>query len=508
MASRRDTLSLQRRVLEIPHSAGSPHAKAAAPAAPVSALAPAPAPAPTTKPKPKPPPQPQPSTSTVESITSIVPVSTASVIVTAPPTDVSSGLTGSTPPPSAGSEVGTPQPSQSSHTGLIAGIAAGVLVLVVLIAGLLFRTRKRRRKEAWEAEQYQRGGAMNKFSRGNGSSTLGYGDGSDLALHQQLPHYQQDILRQQASKQPAWFAQKSPLDYYKQVPPLAELKRQQHGPMEQQAQQQQQVQKQRPYPLTHEPSSAGSTSSNSSSSGPLSLQEASVAARTLTPVGSEERAPEGESIALSPTSTVSPSVAPQLVTSLQPYRQQQYQQPRISTHALRRPSHPNMTSPISPASASASSNSNPFSPHPNFESPITPHSPTQSGLISSNTLHAYTPPPPSAPVTPVSPPTQPSPGFYDFLLDDEDEKPEKKAGVQLGSPKARSPRNATSNSSSPSRRGGDSPGATSPPPIPRATRPMSVSSISSLKLTSREHKVDASAPEVPAVPALPSLVSP
>ncbi|KAF9203419.1 hypothetical protein BGZ59_001644, partial [Podila verticillata] len=87
----------------------------------------------------------------------------------------------------------------------------------------------------------------------------------------------------------------------------------------------------------------------------------------------------------------------------------------------------------------------------------------------------------------------PSAGFYDFLLDDEDVK-----GTNNSNAKAKHSKSSSGTSTTSKRAGSPS---TTPPPVPRATRPVSVISTSSLKLkASGELKSDVSAPAVPALP--------
>ncbi|KAF9202631.1 hypothetical protein BGZ59_002071, partial [Podila verticillata] len=140
----------------------------------------------------------------------------------------------------------TPAPS---NIGLIVGIAAGAVVVVLVIGGLVMRSRRRRNRAARDAEAYQQRAMMNRYSERNGSSinSSGYGmDGSGSTA----------TLNRVMGKQPDWFGQKSPLEYYRQVPPLTELRK--HTP---------QSKPQRSY-LKHETSATSAKSSASTSSYP------------------------------------------------------------------------------------------------------------------------------------------------------------------------------------------------------------------------------------------------
>ncbi|KAF9171954.1 hypothetical protein BGX21_010602 [Mortierella sp. AD011] len=364
--------------------------------------------------------------------------------------------------------------SNKSHTGLIAGIVAGVVILAFLMAGLFFRAKRRRDQESREVEQYQRRMMMHKYSEG--SSSIGHGgDESDLQLHRNL--YGQPTLM---SKQPDWFIKKSPLEYYKQTPTLEELERQRQQQLEEQLKHQRQQeedrqQQSRPHLLKHEVSGSSSTSNSNSSystssSTALAQKGASMAARSLSPSNTNHY-PAGEAIALSPTNTHS-------------YQKHQFQHPRISTQGLHRPSSP-VTSPFSGSTAKNTyTSSSPMSPH-SLSSSTLASTPTYQGLSSPLTkfsidgLRNYTPPPPtSGPFSPVSPGSLPSAGFYDLLDLGEDQQT-----------------NRNNNNS----KAAESP--VSPPPIPRSTRPISVASASSVKFLSTESQ------PIPDVPALPQAAS-
>ncbi|KAF9997229.1 hypothetical protein BGZ80_002154 [Entomortierella chlamydospora] len=364
--------------------------------------------------------------------------------------------------------------SNKSHTGLIAGIVAGVIILVFLIAGFFFRAKRRRDQESREVEQYQRRMMMHKYSEG--SSSIGHGgDESDLQLHRNF--YGQQTLM---SKQPDWFIKKSPLEYYKQTPTLEELERQKQQQLEEQLkhhrqQEEDRQQQSRPHPLKHEVSDASNTSNSNSSystssSTALAQKGASMAARSLSP-SNTNYSPAGEAIALSPTNTHS-------------YQKHQFQHPRISTQGLHRPSSP-VTSPFSGSTAKNTyTSSSPMSPH-SLSSSTLASTPTYQGLsppltqFSIDGLRNYTPPPPiSGPFSPVSPSSLPSTGFYDLLDLGEDQQ---------------------TNHSNNNSRAVES--TVSPPPIPRSTRPISVASASSVKFLSTESQ------PIPDVPALPQAAS-
>ncbi|KAG0083185.1 hypothetical protein BGZ92_011009, partial [Podila epicladia] len=203
--------------------------------------------------------------------------------------------TASTHPSGAESAGGPVTTTPANNTGLIAGIAAGAVVVVLVIGGLLLRSRRRRNRAARDVEEYQQRAMMNKYSEHSGSlMNSGYGDGFGSSA----------TLSRVMGKQPDWFTQKSPLEYYRQVPPLTELQKQASQPSPQQ----------RPY-LKHETSatSAHSSASTSSYQGSRSLKKSSS---------------QTELIPLTPTGA-SPKVLP---SPLKPYQQQQYQQPRLSTN--------------------------------------------------------------------------------------------------------------------------------------------------------------------------------
>ncbi|KAF9186963.1 hypothetical protein BGZ51_001682 [Haplosporangium sp. Z 767] len=512
--------SLKKRVF--PPVPISPQVKAITTPYAVAAAAPAPQ-SPTSKPKPKPTtttkapaPAPVPTKSTVITTTTIA-ITTAtesSTIATATEISISTS-TLLTPLATDGSQQGAgpittePNSKSAANPGLIAGIVGSVVVIVILIAGLLFRVKKKRGREARAAELYQQQSMMNKYSEG--SSAIGYGDGSNLSLQQQQVY--PDNRRQQ-NQQPEWFAKKSALEYHSQVPPMDELKRQKMEQQEQKEQQQQQHerwQRQRPGPFSQESNSMTYTSS---SSNPFTQHGAPITARSFSGGSSSaEKTPEGESIALIPTvHSDHPLTSSQPLIDLQsaePYKQHQYQQPRVSTHGLRRAT----ASTLSPTSPPPSlTSNNPFSPHlasataDNYSLSPTLGSPTATP-VSNNAHHTYTPPPPPPPsqYTPPplpqpSQPSQPSPGFYDFLLEDDDllgtSATTAATTKPVVSPQARSPYYPLADPLSPKT-------PVSPPPIPRATRPISVASTSSFKLITTDGMLDPSAPAVPALPRSP-----
>ncbi|KAF9322337.1 hypothetical protein BG003_000007 [Podila horticola] len=419
-------------------------------------------PKPTTAPKPKPTtPKPTVKPPVVSPVVPPVSSSSSSVspISSISSTDLGSSssdpvtTTASTHPPGAESAGGPVTTTPANNTGLIAGIAAGAVVVVLVIGGLVLRSRRRRNRAARDVEEYQQRAMMNKYSERNGSS-MNSGSGVD-------GFGSSASLSRVMGKQPDWFAQKSPLEYYRQVPPLTELQKQTPHPSLQH----------RPY-LKHETSakSGHSSASTSSYQGSQKLKKSSS---------------QTELIPLTSTGA-SPKVLP---SPLKPYQQQQYQQPRLSTNLRSTTSPTSPTSPTYLGSLSPNSNRPQQSPFPTLAtSPISPLPPA----LPSNSLYTYHPPPPS--MSPVSPSlSKPSAGFYDFLMDDEDVKDDSKTKNQSvsGSKGAGKPGSPT----------GTSPTTRAPPPVPRATRPISVISTSSLKLKeSGELKLDDSAPAVPSLP--------
>ncbi|KAF9365935.1 hypothetical protein BGX34_007435 [Mortierella sp. NVP85] len=378
---------------------------------------------------------------TTTTTTTVVPTSTGDISSVAPPVSV----------PSGSSRNRSESSSDSNRTGLIAGVVAGVIVLVMLVAGLMFRAKRRRQRSEREAELYQQRTMMQKCSEG--SSTIGYGDDSDQPLR--LQQYNEYRL-QQMGKQPAWFGKKSPLEYYSQVPPLEELRRQEQY---------------RPSPLTqelsYESTSSSSHQGSSSSSGP-SAQQGAMAVRSLAP-SNTNTLPSGELIALGPAGT---------------QHQQHYQPSRISTHGLQRPQSQTVSTPIIPSS-STSNNNNSLSPFQ--KSPLSAgYSGTSSKQPANNAsnLYSYTPPPPSAePFKLISLSTLPPPGFYDLLDSDflKNGMLREDGDLSPTSPSGSTPR---------------------PPPVPKSTRP---NSAASTPLTSMEMRSEASAPDVPSLPNLPSF---
>ncbi|KAK3821377.1 MAG: hypothetical protein J3Q66DRAFT_333181 [Benniella sp.] len=366
--------------------------------------------------------------------TTVVPTSIRDISSVAPPVSV----------PSGASKNRSESSSDSNRTGLIAGVVAGVIVLVILVAGLMFRAKRRRQRSEREAELYQQRTIMQKCSEG--SSTIGYGDDSDQPLR--LQQYNEYRL-QQMGKQPAWFGKKSPLEYYSQVPPLEELRRQEQH---------------RPSPLTqelsYESSSSSSHQGSSSSSGP-SAQQGAMAVRSLAPKNTD---PAGIQY------------------------QQHYQSSRISTHGLQRPQSQTVSTSIIPSpSTSNNNNNNNNSLSPFNSSPMSAgYSGTSSKQPANNAsnLYSYTPPPPSSePFKLISLSTLPPPGFYDLLDSDflRSGKLREDGDLSPTSPSGSTPR---------------------PPPVPKSTRPISATST---PLTSMEMKPEASAPDVPSLPNLPSF---
>ncbi|KAG0346378.1 hypothetical protein BG005_000780 [Podila minutissima] len=432
-----------------PHVIRPHDAIAQAPPKPSAKPKPPPAKPPVVKPPVVPPVVPPVSSSS----SSVPPISSISSTGVGSSSSDTATTTAPTHPSGAESAGGPVTTTPANNTGLIAGIAAGAVVVVLVIGGLVLRSRRRRNRAARDAEEYQQRAMMNKYSEHSGSSmNSGYGmDGFGSSA----------TLSRVMGKQPDWFAQKSPLEYYRQVPPLTELQKQTPQP--------QPSPQQRPY-LKHETSatSAHSSASTSSYQGSRSLKKSSS---------------QTELIPLTPTGA-SPKALP---SPHKPYQQQQYQQPRLSTN-LRSP-----TSPTSPTYLGLSPYNNrpQQSPFPTLST--SPISSPPLALPSTNSLYTYHPPPPST--SPVSPsPSKPSAGFYDFLMDDEDGKSDSKA-------KNKSISGSSKDAGKPESPTGSSPTTRAPPPVPRSTRPISVISTSSLKLKeSGDLMLDGSAPAVPALP--------
>ncbi|KAF9136033.1 hypothetical protein BGW39_007996 [Mortierella sp. 14UC] len=210
------------------------------------------------KPKPKPTVAPKPTTKppVVPPPVVVPPVKPPVTTTTTPPapppetTTTESVLPTTTIDP--GSSTGTePTSSSGPNTGLIVGIVAGVAVLLALIAGLVVRNRRKRQRgeEVYKAELYQQqrmmtdnsssvlangrvprrfGGASATGTGSRGGVSLGLGkrgisgERGDRESLSEDYHQQQEAYYQQ---QPEWFAKKSPLEYYRQVPPIEELLR-------------------------------------------------------------------------------------------------------------------------------------------------------------------------------------------------------------------------------------------------------------------------------------------
>ncbi|KAF9202923.1 hypothetical protein BGZ49_006959 [Haplosporangium sp. Z 27] len=383
-------------------------------------------------------------TSSTITLTTTATTTTAQIASTTDTNTVASQLSGS-----------TDIASNKSHVGLIAGVAAGVIILLVLIAGILFRAKRRRGREARDAELYQQRTMMNKYS--DGSAFNGYSHENSSQAESQ-----QNIL---LSRQPEWFSKKSPLEYYKQVPPLAELKQLKQQQLEEQQQQQESGKQQiRPLSLKHGASDAStstyySSSYSVSSSATFAQKGAAMAAKILTPDSTDSTA-NGQDIALNNTYT---------------YQKNKFQHPRIMTQGL----HQSSSLYSGSATKSPSSLSSTIGYIPSYQD--TPSPPTQ---LPANSLHVYTPPPPtSAPFSPVSSHSIPSTGFYDMLDVDEDQR-------------------SITTTKTFNLQDDDSP--LSPPPVPRATRPISVASASSFKIMSTNAQSEDSIPAVPALPQVPS----
>ncbi|KAF9431186.1 hypothetical protein BGZ76_000519 [Entomortierella beljakovae] len=461
----------------------------------------------TANPKPKP----KPTVTTVKPVVpTTTPIHNATTIIPLIPSATSEQTISSTLlRPSEGAQSGngaiTQSPSSSNtNIGIIAGVSAGILVILALMLGFFVKSKRRRNREAREAELYQQRKIMNKFS--DGSSSFGYDDGSDLPLKAEGQYYsrQQSIL----NKQPEWFAKKSPLEYYKQVPSLQELKQQKEQQQQQQQQRTEEQKRQdsqsnlRPYPLKYGLSDMSDSSYNSgsfstSSSTTFAQSEASYAAKSLSLSKETYNDNDLVTIALNPTNTGNGLPQPSPAQPKQQYQNSQYQQPRINTQGLHRPSynaHPSFSGPGARSGTPTQLYQSP--------SPVTPYSmsstiasptPTYQGILSpshqltSSELHGYTPPPPSAgPFSPVSP----SVGFYD-LLDDDAQGDSGRTSSPFDSP--RDPK--VSRSGTP----------VSPPPVPKSTRPMSVASTSSLRLYPADSDSEDSIPAVPALPPVSYL---
>ncbi|KAG0285079.1 hypothetical protein BGZ97_007942 [Linnemannia gamsii] len=227
---------------------------------------------PTTKPKPKPPAtpaKPKPSTTAVPPPVKPPPVTTATIttppLVTEPTSTTATSSIEPTTPVVPGNSNGNDPASTTAGgpgTGAIVGIVAGVAVVLALIVGLVFwnRRKKRRGEEVYKAELYQQqrmmsdnssvlaSGRVPHHQRFNSSSGLGTasatagtvagagsrnsgvvgvgkrgmgGEGDRESLSEDYRQQQEHYYQQQ----PEWFAKKSPLEYYSQVPPIEQLQR-------------------------------------------------------------------------------------------------------------------------------------------------------------------------------------------------------------------------------------------------------------------------------------------
>ncbi|KAF8930557.1 hypothetical protein BGZ58_008178 [Dissophora ornata] len=170
--------------------------------------------------------------------------------------------------PSAGADAGggsiTDGSSPKPATGIIVGIALGVLVIIVVIAGLILRRRrgtKRKGEQSGEAELNQQQRMIGDNTNGllpaipdyrpsniqnrpggipsNNDSMSGRGkrhandalavedmeDSYGNQLQQLNQRQQQQPQDDQDEHQPDWWRKKPPLEYYRQVPPIEELYR-------------------------------------------------------------------------------------------------------------------------------------------------------------------------------------------------------------------------------------------------------------------------------------------
>ncbi|KAF9898298.1 hypothetical protein BX616_004233 [Lobosporangium transversale] len=470
---------------------------------PVAAV---PAPAPSRKPRPKPP--------IVVTTTHTAPVMTSTLTtsidnLTSSIDPVQTSLTTDiTVVPSNESESSSgsiSNPKSTTNVALIAGIATGAVALLILIAGLLFRAKRKREQEARDTELYQQLSMMRKYSESPIPHGFANNDGteSNVALFQQQQRHYPPFLQQRLAKQPAWFAKKSPLEYHSQVPPLGQLEQQdqEHRQLQQHQQQKQEIGS-----TTHSPKSTAS------SSDAFTQQEAVMAPKNVT--SSNTKPPIEKAITPYPAST---SVLPSSPPVPETYHQQDYRQPRTSTQIHRQPSSPSGSrSPLSSKRIDINNNNNnnnnnnstnnyhnvsPYRVHPTVSSSIVSPSPviyqgapstttTADTYPVNNNFQDYMPPPPLTGQQDQSrpSPSQPPAGFYDLLNDSS-----LLEGTGTNKPVVSTPLTETTSTT-----------ATIPPPVPKATRPASVASRSSFMMASENVLLDPSASDIPAVPPLPS----
>ncbi|KAF8961693.1 hypothetical protein BGZ46_001303 [Entomortierella lignicola] len=219
----------------------------------------APAPA-TVKPKPKPTTT-QPVTKSSVISTSTIPTSIPSTIsINRSPTfHATSSSSSPTTVPLPGSDNGTNSSRSTNITGIVVGVALGIVVVVFVALGLIFKQRRRRRRQSKDlvkAEQYQqqrmtgdnasevstsgrsRSQDHNYGNRRVGSSYIepapSYNGKNPMNIEVGMEgneidslHMNQEQKRYSQSRQgqPDWWGKKSPLEYFQQVPPVEVLYR-------------------------------------------------------------------------------------------------------------------------------------------------------------------------------------------------------------------------------------------------------------------------------------------
>ncbi|KAG0082519.1 hypothetical protein BGZ93_002405, partial [Podila epicladia] len=196
------------------------HKRAPAPQIPPSPPPPKPKP----KPKPKPtdkPPKPKPTTAP----SPVVPPPTTTGTTVSTTTTTLSSTTSTLPLDTQTSKSGS---DGKSNTGLIAGAVAGTLAVILIAAGIVFlRKRKRTNQELKEAELYQQQRVMRQNDDNNRSSAV-YGFGGHHRGGEDVERGNNEYLLKHTVKvqrQPSWWSRKKPLEYYQQVPPRDHLQR-------------------------------------------------------------------------------------------------------------------------------------------------------------------------------------------------------------------------------------------------------------------------------------------
>ncbi|KAF9201991.1 hypothetical protein BGZ59_002404, partial [Podila verticillata] len=410
------------------------------------------------------------------------PTSTSTTVATPTPNTTSSTTTTSTLPL-------VTQPSKSgsdgkSNTGLIAGAVAGALAVILIAAGLVFlRRRKRINQELKEAELYQQQRVMRQNDDDNNGSSTVYGFGGlGRARGDDVERGNNEYLLKQTGanvqRQPSWWSRKKPHEYYQQVPPRDYLQRTKQQRQEQDMGQQ---------------GSGVRTTINKSAYGPGGVDHRVHDIPEAIPEASEPLQPWQQ--------TQPPNDNPNRQNAKALLRLNEnalYSTKRASARHEYSPSRPlSSIEPVSPIGSV-------FEEVPNS----LPYSPAQSRPLPSNNNRSRArssipyPPPPvltsltaSVPVPPASkqdtgkdsyrPPT----GFYDF---DEDEANTAQfaSGYQ---PHQLEPQQTPPPQQSPPL------GGVIPPPIPRATRPTSISTKKSRSNTHLGHRI----PPLPTSPVSP-----